>query len=178
MKSTKLVKVTYSSKGDESSSLAKKLFGYRSWKVNIGGKEYAHKPIRGALESLGVQRIGRSRFIMNEKNLQRAKNEIEKIGGVVVQVEPVTMDEDEVERQARDTLRPFVNILIQKMSYASKASDKQMYVRAMDSGIDLTVSFEKYLDKLDDYGTSFVREELQRESELIETMNGLKLIAN
>ena len=27
--------------------LAEQLFGYRSWKIKVNGKEYVHKPIKG-----------------------------------------------------------------------------------------------------------------------------------
>ncbi|MFI5421779.1 MAG: hypothetical protein ACHQ1H_12490 [Nitrososphaerales archaeon] len=88
------------------------------------------------------------------------------------------MDEKEIDKSARDALRSFVDALISKMNYASSASDRRMYKSVLENGIEMTGLFEKYLDKLDDYGTPFVRQEGQRQSELINKMKGLETIAH
>ncbi|HZW54975.1 MAG TPA: hypothetical protein VFF30_01660 [Nitrososphaerales archaeon] len=176
-KITRLVKVTYGSKKVGGTSLGKRLFGYKGWSVKYKGKRYPHKPISGNLQNLGVERVGRAKFIAREENLREIESAIRKKGGMVRQVEPVTMDEKEVERNARLVYRGFIDPLIEKIKYASETQNKELYTAALENGIRMTVSFEKFLNEMDDYGSPFVKEEKQRDSELVKKMKGLESVA-
>jgi hypothetical protein len=177
-RSARLVKVTYGSRKARGNALGKKLFGYKSWSVKAGKREYSHKPIVGSLEGLPVKRVGRSKFVVPEEKLRDIEGSIKTNGGVIRRVEPVAMDEKEVEKNARRVYRGFIDPLIEKMKYASDTQDKELYIESLESGIRLVTYFEKFLNELDDYGTRFVQEEGRRESEFIKRMKALESIAN
>ena len=175
-RNSRLVKITYTSKTGDS-AIGKKLFGYKSWNVKGDSKEYVHKPIVGSLQGLPILRIGRSRFIAPEEKLQVIQNAIKRKGGVVRRVEPVTMDEKTVERNARHAYRGLIDPLIEKMKYASETRDRQLYVASLENGMRMVGYFERFLNELDDYGSSFVKQEEHRGSEFIKRMQSFESIA-
>ena len=146
--------------------------------MKAGNREYAHKPIVGSLQGLPVTRIGRSKFIVPEESLHYVENSIKTNGGVIRKVEPVTMDEKEIEKNARRVYKGFIDPLIEKMKYASETQNKELYIGSLENGMRLVTYFEKFLTELDDYGSTFVQEEGRRESELIKRMKALESVAN
>ena len=174
--SSRLVKITYASKSGDSA--IEKLFGYKNW--NVKGdrmKEYAHRPIVGILQGLPILRIGRSTFIAPEEKLQVIQNAIKRKGGVVRRVEPVTMDEKAVERNVRHAYSGLIDPLIEKMKYASEMRARELYVASLENGIRMVRYFDKFLNELDDYGSSFVKHEERRGSEFIKRMQSFESIA-
>lgn len=175
---TRLVKVTYNSKKPGGYPLGKKLFGYRSWSVKGRKKDYVHKPIVGSLEDLAVMKIGRSKLIMPEKELREVQSAIEESGGIIKQVEAVTMNENDIEASARRVYRGFIDPLISKMRYASEAESKELYISALENGMRMTVYFQRFLSELDDYGTPLVETERKRENQFLKRMKALASIAD
>lgn len=179
-RSSRLVRITYGSKKSGGTALTKKLFGYKSWSIKANGREYVHKPIAGKLQNFSVRRIGRSRFIAREDKLQDIEKTIEKEGGVVRRVEPVAMNEREVEKSARDAYKGFIDPLIEKMKYASETENKELYLEALQSGMRMVSYFEKFLNEVDDLdhpSSSFLREEKLREDGFVKKMQALESIA-
>src|SRR5579872_6775722 len=138
-----IVKVTFAS--GRASNLTRTLFGYPKWIVKSRSKQYEHKSVVGKLEGIIVKRAGRGKFLVSETNLSKARQIVEREGGIIRKMEPQLVSGEEAEKLAFDEFVRFAGIIITILHYAASTQYKEMYVESLQKAKGITIDFQKYI---------------------------------
>jgi hypothetical protein len=165
----RMVRIRYASR---TGGLTKKLFGYQRWKTRTGGRMYWHKAINGKLKNLPVEKAGRSAVIAPQNLVPEIKKAIDEAGGVILSIEPVILNKTIAEKTVKDFQVKFVDLLVNFLNYAAEAEDKEVYVSAIEKGLELTKSFESFIKQVSEHSKQ------EEDSQVMTVLQGLKTIAS
>lgn len=154
------IKIKYDSKGH---NITRHLFGYGPWTEKKSGKVYRHRAVHGLLQETPAYRCGNACIVVPSEMEQSVKASIEKEGGIVKSVIPITMTPEESERMVRTYHIDYFKTLEDLLTKASTVNREEEFEDCLNRSIALTKKFKSHLKEALEY--------TEEEKKALETAN-------